>query len=47
MEFPLAGGCLCRTIRYQISAEPRSADYLSLQHVSARGRGGGKAHRGE
>jgi hypothetical protein len=27
MELPLAGGCLCRTIRYQISAEPRSADY--------------------
>jgi hypothetical protein len=27
MELPLAGGCLCGAIRYQISAEPRSADY--------------------
>jgi hypothetical protein len=27
MELPLAGGCLCGAIRYQISAEPSSADY--------------------
>jgi hypothetical protein len=27
MKLPLAGGCLCGTIRYRISAEPRSADY--------------------
>jgi hypothetical protein len=27
MKLPLAGGCLCGAIRYQISAAPRSADY--------------------
>jgi len=27
MELPLAGGCLCGAVRYQISAGPRSADY--------------------
>jgi hypothetical protein len=27
MKLPLAGGCLCGGIRYEISAEPRSADY--------------------
>jgi hypothetical protein len=27
MKLPVAGGCLCGAIRYQISAEPRSADY--------------------
>jgi hypothetical protein len=27
MKLPLEGGCLCRAVRYRISAAPRSADY--------------------
>jgi hypothetical protein len=48
MELPLAGGCLCGAIRYQISVEPRSADYChcSMCRRAGRGAGGGKAHCG-
>ena len=27
MKLPLEGGCLCGSVRYRISAAPRSADY--------------------